>query len=41
MTQDYPEFREYKATDPGISEEELAAEIEGESEEWHGVSPDS
>lgn len=41
MTQDYPEYREYRPVDPGISEEELAAEIEGESETWHGVSLDS
>ena len=27
MVQDYPEYREYEAFDPGVSEEELEAEL--------------
>lgn len=30
LKQDYPEYREYEAFDPGISEEELEAELEEE-----------
>ena len=30
MVQDYPEYREHELSDPGISEEELAAELEEE-----------
>jgi len=30
LVQDYPEYREYEAFDPGISEEELEAELEEE-----------
>ena len=30
LKQDYPEYREYEAFDPGVSEEELDAELEEE-----------
>ena len=29
MVQDYPEYREYEAFDPGVDEEELEEELEG------------
>ena len=33
MVMDYPEYQEYERIDPGVSEEELAAEIEDVSED--------